>query len=81
MISTKRKRSGSITLKYLDNLNINYQKKKKSENIDNLTTHSTEVSLENKNNELYKGNLYDRIKKTKKKILKILIINMIIIQI
>ena len=54
MISTKRKRSGSITLKYLDNLNINYQKKKKSENIDNLTTHSTEVSLENKNNELYK---------------------------
>jgi hypothetical protein len=48
MISLKRKRSGSITLKLLDNLNISeselFKKKKKSEDLDYLSKISTEVS-------------------------------------
>ena len=60
MISLKRKRSGSITLKLLDNLNISdestYQKKKKSEDSDYLSKISTEVSNNENINELNKSN-------------------------
>ena len=60
MISLKRKRSGSITLKLLDNLNISdestYQKKKKSEDSDYLSKASTEVSNSENNNKVNKSN-------------------------
>ena len=48
MIFLKRKRSGSFTLKILDNLKISesslLRKKKKSEDLDSISKISTEVS-------------------------------------
>ena len=60
MISLKRKRSGSITLQLLDNLNISdesrHPKKKKSEDSDYLSKASTEVSNSENNNKVNKSN-------------------------
>ena len=60
MISLKRKRSGSITLQLLDNLNISdesrHPKKKKSEDSDYLSKVSTEVSNSENINKVNKSN-------------------------
>ena len=60
MISLKRKRSGSINLQLLDNLNISdesrHPKKKKSEDSDYLSKASTEVSNSENNNKVNKSN-------------------------
>lgn len=69
MIFLKRKRSGSFTLKILDNLKISesslLRKKKKSEDLDSISKNSTEVSSDENSTDSNKKIIYDNTEKKK----------------